>query len=557
VGLQGLDPNYTEVKMDGMALMSGVGSLYGMDAVGVGSLSSLSVTRGATTAAAGGCAVAGSVDLSSRRPDGRDTLQLRLSVGDGWRHGAGITLGRRLLDTPALFNADWSADPRRLDRNDDGLTDTPQLGRFGGQLSLGESGGGRSWSLRAAGTRESRFAGDTRWEERDSGSSTVYGRDIQIRRGELRVSREGLWGANRRWSLSGAAVQHRQDSWYGATAFNASQRLLVAQAQVEQTGLAGTFTRLQLGWSDDLYQDGLGLPTDRHDQVPSAALSRGGMWNGFRYEGGLRLEGQDEELVPLLRGSVATLPTPDLTLRFSAGQGYRAVTLFSLDKAVHAGFDHVELPGRLEPERSLSLNLGLQHRRNLITGRWQGDISLFAVEFRHKAILRYTAEVGHLSYGNAERAYSRGVEARVDWLSWSGWHLAASGTWSRVREKLDEGWRAEELRGAWTSSALVGRRGVGRLSGFGAELRLRTTGPQVMPEGRGRSHTPIWSVLDLGTDYRAGRWSLGLDLENLLGYVQPDSPLVQGAEHEGMLDSALIYGPLVGRRIRLRGELDF
>ncbi len=556
VGLQGLDPNYTQITMDGLSLLSGVGALYGMDAVGVGGLSSLAVTRGATTVAEGGGAVAGSVDLTSRRPDGRDTLRVRLSVGDGWRHGLGFTAGHQVLGTPVLLNADWAADPNRLDRNADRLTDTPQLSRLAGQLSLGRSGHGLAWGLRATGTRENRFAGDTGWEESDRGSSLVYGRDIFIRRGELRMNVEGLQGA-RRWNVAGALVSHEQDSWYGPTAFDASQRMLVAQAQLEQGWSDGGFTRLQAGWLDDRYEDRLTLPTDRHDQVPSLALSQSGLLKALSWEGGLRLEGQDEGWIPLLRGSLAGTPARDLTLRASASQGYRVVTLFSLDKAVHAGFDHVELPARLKPERSLSLNLGLQHKLPLGTGRWQGDLSLFAVEFREKAILRYTAEVGHLRYGNAERAYSRGVEARADWQSWSGWHLAAGGTWSRVRLKLTEGWVAEELAGSWTASALAGRRGFGSWPGLGAELRWRVTGPQPMPAGRGRGQTPTWSVLDLGLDQRAGSWSLGLDVENLLGYVQVDSPLVLGGGHEGMLDSALIYGPLVGRRVRLRAELAF
>lgn len=554
VGLQGLDPNYTQVNMDGLALMSGVGALYGLDAVGVGGLSSLAVTRGATTVAEGGGAVAGSVDLRSRRPDGRDTLRVRAFVGDGWRHGLGFTAGRLLLGAPALLNADWSADPRRLDRNGDHLTDTPQLGRLAGQLSLGQSGGGRAWALRATGTREHRFAGDPDWEESDAGSGSVYGRDIRIRRGEVRLNLDRLRGASQ-WTFASALVLHRQDSWYGPTAFDAVQRLWLAQAQLEQRWSPTGLTKVQLGWQDDLYRDGLPLPTDRHDRVPSLALSQSGVARGLGWEGGLRLEKQEEGWIPLLRGSLAGRPAPDFSLRLSAGQGYRPLTLFSLDKAVHAGFDHVELPQRLKPEHSLSLNLGLQHSRVLAGGRWQGDLSLFAVEFKEKAILRYTEEVGHLRYGNAQRAHSRGLEARADWQGWTGWHLAAAGTWSRVQVKLDEGWRAEELAGAWTGSALLGRRGLGAWPGLGAELRWRITGPQEMPEGRGREHTPIWSVLDLSLDQRSAAWTVGLDVENLLDYVQPDNPL-DGA-HAGMLDSALIYGPLVGRRARLRLEWAF
>jgi outer membrane receptor protein involved in Fe transport len=241
----------------------------------------------------------------------------------------------------------------------------------------------------------------------------------------------------------------------------------------------------------------------------------------------------------------------------SASQGYRQVTLFSLDKAVHAGFDHVVLPGRLEPERTLSLNLGLQHEQVLGEGNWQANLSFFDVELWEKAILLYTAEAGHMEYGNARRAHSRGVEMRSTWRSYSGWRLGGGGTWSRVMQEVDRTWEEAELAGSWTANVTAGRSNLVGVDGLGAELRLRATGPQRMPEGRGRERTPAWSVLDAALEYRTWSWSLGLDVENILDYVQPDSPLSQGGEHEGMLDSALIYGPLIGRRARLRATFDF
>ena len=553
VGLQGLDPNYTEVQVDGLTLMSGVGALYGLDGVGVGGLSSLAVTRGAVGASEGAGAVAGGVQLNTRRADGRDTLQVRLSVGDDWRHGAGLSAGRSVAGLPVLLIADWQADPRRIDRNGDDLTDTPQLGRLGGQLGFGRAGHALAWNVTAAGLGENRFAGDTGWEDGDQG--LVYGRDIATRRAELRGSAEGMWDSGAGWSLAGAWVRHHQDSWYGATAFDATQRRWLAQAALTLPGT--TTTRLQAGWTDDFYEDGLGLPTDRHDRVPHLAASRDGTAGPVSWEAGLRTERQEEGWIPLARGSVALAPTESTVLRLSAGQGHRPITLFSLDKAVNAGFDHVDLPERLEPERSLSLNLGLQHQQVLAGGRWQGNLGLFAVEFQDKAVLHWQEEAGHLAYGNAERAYSRGVEARADWQAWNGWRMAAGATWSRVELKLDEGWRAEELAGSWTANATLARQGLPGLEPLGAQLRWRGYGPQELPEGRGRDKTPTWSVLDLGLDWRAVGWSLGLDVENLLDYVQPDNPLVHGADHAGMLDSALIYGPLMGRRLRLRAEFAF
>lgn len=557
VGLQGLDPSYTEVRLDGLSTLSGVGALYGLDGVALSSLERLELERGAVDASAGGGAMAGRVELTSRRGTG-DTLGLNLALGDGWRSGAGLLLGRRLGAVPALLTLDWQADPQRLDRDGDRLTDTPQLRRIGGQLGLSGRLGAAAWGAHLSGLGEERFAGDVGWEEGDRGSATVYGREIRSRRGELRLTVDGDWRESRRWTAGLGLTAHGQRSWYGPTRFDADQRRLVARLARESETAAGARVRLEAGFVADDYADGLDLPvsTDRRDRVPSLSLDRRSAPGLLEWDAGLRLERLDGRWWPLLRGAASRALGESLRLRASLGQGLRAVTLFSLDKAVHAGFDDVELPRGLEPERSLSANLGLGGRWLLATGRLDADLSLYAVEFREKAVLRYTETVGRLVYGNADRAFSRGVEGRLDWSGWSGWQASAGFGAGRVRVELPGGWADDEMSSDWNAGARFGKRGLGSLPALSADLRLRAFGPQTLPEGRGRERSPAWATWDLGLGWQGAGWRLGLDVENLFDWVQPDDPLVAGADGT-VFDAALIYGPLAGRRVSLRLDVGF
>jgi outer membrane receptor protein involved in Fe transport len=552
VGLQGLDPNYTEVLVDGLPTIGGLGALYGLDGVPVSALESLSLERGAGSAAAGGGAMAGRVELTSRPPASTDTLQLRLSLGDGWRNGAGLLLGRSLGGLPLQLNLDWQSEPLRLDRDKDRLTDSPQLSRLAGQVGVAGRIQRAAWVLQMSGMGEERFAGDVDWSESDRGSRSVYGREILNRRGELRLNIESDWAGGRRWTAAAGLVAHSQRSWYGPTRFDADQQRLLLRLGRDWRSPSGALSRIEAGFSAEEYEDGLLLAgdTERHDRIPSLALSHRSAPGVFDWEAGLRMERLEGDWHPLLRGAVSRgLWLEGWRLRASLGQGLRPVTLFSLDKAVHAGFDHVELPRDLELERSLSANLGLQGEHLLFAGRLRTDLSLYAVEFRDKAILRYTQDIGRMRYGNADRAYSRGVEGRVDWVAWSGWRARLGMTAGKVRVRLDDGWHDDEMSADWTLGGALGKDGLAGWQPLSAELRLRGFGPETLPEGRNRERSPAWVVWDFGLAWTVPAWQLGLDVENLLDWVQPDDPLV-ATEDGTLLDAALIYGPLAGRRLR-------
>jgi len=551
VGLQGLDASYTEVQIDGLNLMSGVGALYGMESIRTQGIAIAELQRGSTDPAQGGSAIAGSVNLRSSRIATVDTVKLNLALGDDYRHEIGLSIERQLF-LPTRLDLNWSADPTRIDRDGDLLTDTPQQGRLQGKLEQQATflNSDWRWSLRAL--DEMRFAGDIDWEEKDRGSTTVYGRDIQINR--LEAILIGSWrdASQREWKLSQGWVQHNQDSWYGPTAFNASQSRGIFKLETALNALGGS-NRLEGGYTWDQYEDNLnlGVETDRLDRVPHFYYGHSRQLNSqLALDGGLRLEHHaSEQVVPLLRGAARWQLHPKLSMQFGAGQAFRQISLFSLDKAVHAGFEGVTLIQELKPERSLSLNYRLNWEHVNRAATYRMSLGLFATEFRDKAVLSYTDQSGEVAYSNAPEAWSRGFMVSKDFNWFNGWRSRIDYNWARVRYLQDENWQEEHMINRWTAGARLDRSFAdGRLK---TGLKWRMFGPQTLPEGRSRDESPVWYIVDLRIDKHFQGWQLGFDVENLLDWTQPDSPFIRSDDGD-LLDSAMIYGPLVGRRFRLR-----
>ena len=551
VGLQGLDPSYTEVQIDGLNLMSGVGALYGMESIRTQGIAVAELQRGSTDPAQGGSAIAGSINLRSSRIASVDTVKLNLALGDDYRHEVGLSIERQLF-VPTRLDLNWSADPNRIDRDGDLLTDTPQQRRLQGKLEQQATvlNSDWRWSLRAL--DEMRFAGDIDWEDSDRGSAIVYGRDIRVNRIEAMLI--GSWrdASLREWKLSQGWVQHNQDSWYGPTEFDASQRRGIFKLETVVNALGGS-NRMEGGFTWDQYEDNLNLSveTDRLDRIPHFYYGHSRQLNSqLALDAGLRLEHHaSDQVVPLLRGAARWQLHPEWSMQFGAGQAFRQISLFSLDKAVHAGFEGVTLNRELKPERSVSVNYRINWEHIEHSATYRVSLGLFATEFRDKAVLSFTDQSGVVEYSNASEAWSRGFMLTKDFNWLNGWRSQIDYNWARVRYLQDGSWQEEHMINRWTAGARLDRSfGNSRVN---AGLKLKVFGPQTLPEGRSRDESPIWSTVDLTMDKHFNGWQLGFDVENLLDWTQPDSPFVR-SDSGDLLDSAMIYGPLVGRRFRLR-----
>ena len=567
IGLQGLDPSYTEIQVDGLSLSSGLGGIYGLESIGVGEVEQVEMSKGVSAAGAGAAAMAGSVNLVSTRADGRTRLTLGLQGGDTKRHlfdgAVAVPMGR----TQARVSAAYYSEPDLLDRNKDGLSDTPSVHR--GRMALRLERPAADWTLRGSlqAVAERRVAEQVDWTRDDRGSLLVYGREILTRRLESTSSASRVVAGGFLALDAGLAI-HRQDSWYGPTRYDALQRRWNVKAgwrrQWTDTQAAG----IVADYLQDDYDDNLVLqnPTDRLDRVPSLSVEYA--WNPvpvFALEGSLREEWHLEgDAVTVPRVNLRVTPQQDLQLRFSAGGGYRPVTLFSLDKAAHAGFDGIEVPAELQPERSLALSAGLRWLPVAAEGRWMVDASLFRTDFENKVVLSWDDTAGITRYANADEAYSRGVELRAEWKPTPTARVEAGGTWSQVRYRSSEAghaghtepglWHEEHLNPRWTARAQV--RHLWVKPALEGALTLRSTGPQVLPAGRSRSQAPVYHLLDLDLQHTRGPWTLGLRVENMTDWIQPDAPLISNGVGQ-TVDSALIYGPMLGRTFLLRVQWEF
>ena len=88
-------------------------------------------------------------------------------------------------------------------------------------------------------------------------------------------------------------------------------------------------------------------------------------------------------------------------------------------------------------------------------------------------------------------------------------------------------------------------------------MQVNLFGPQELPDDRLRDRSPSFVTVDAGVKKAFGRYTIGMQLENLTDYVQPDPVLVSDATSGQRIDAAMIYGPQLGRTVLVTLSADF
>ena len=553
VGMQGLEPSYTEVNVDGLPVYTGLGTLYGLDGVSAADVERLEIVKGTGSSLYGSGAIAGAVNLVSVPPDREGSFEARVSsdqYGQSSLHIGGSGISER---APMRLSFSAGATPDRIDTNDDGVTDVPESWRS--TLNSSIEIPVRASRLRLGGRAywENRFAGELDWSTADRGSAEVYGREILTRRQELSLRWQGPRDGRWIWSAKGALVRHDQDSWYGTQEYDARQRLGLLVLSADRAWHEKHATVLEGGVRTERYDDNLELetPTDLSYMVPSLVLQHSWSPNrAWTVQAGNRAEYYEADGAVLTpRFTAAWSPLSMTTLRFSGGMGYRPVTLFSLDIATEAGFENVQLSENLKAEESRAVSAALSQRWVSPAASLRFDLNLFLTDFRSKAIIEH-GEGSDIHISNASDADSRGFELQAAALHREGWSLDLGFARSRVRYLAGERWRDVELQYDYMADASFGRDLKAR--GLSAKLSATVYGPQHLPEGRGRSRSAAYAIWKAAVRKEWGPLNASLMINNLFDWTQAESPYIRDPE-TGRLrpDAALIYAPVLGRTITL------
>lgn len=437
IRIQGLDGKYTQLLRDGMPLYGGFSGGLSLLQVTPLDLQQVEVIKGASSTLYGGGAIAGLVNLITRKPGAEAERSFLLnSTSAGGTDVSGFFSGRVEDVGASLFTSYNSSEA--YDPADNGLSAIPEFERWTLNPRLFLEGDNSELRMGISAVKEDRLGGSMDYIDGQRVPS-LYFEDSDTQRLSSQIEYVAQLESGNELVLRNSINHYERELRIPDYAFSGTQISSFSEAHIlGATGGLEWVAGMNL-WTEDFEQEGLitGAPLD-FDTRTGGVFAQGTLPLSARWivEGGLRVDhSSDYGSFVLPRISLMYTPSADTTVRIGGGLGYKEPTPFT-DAAEEVQFRGV-LPidsDDLEAERSAGANIDINRSFDL-TGDLSLDLNLMLFYTRVDDPLRLIAQGADQFVYSQPSDYldTRGTEINAVWR-WQDFKLFLGYTHADVEE---------------------------------------------------------------------------------------------------------------------------
>ena len=507
IHINGLEGPYTLVLIDGMPIVSGLSTVYGLSGIPNSLIEQVEIVKGPASSLYGSEAVGGLINIITKLPENAPLFFADTFV-TGWGElnvdaGFKAKVGKK---ANLLFGANYFNYSNPIDNNNDNVTDLTLQDRVSVfQKWSFERENNREFSIAGRYFYEDRWGGEMQWTPNYRGGDEIYGESVYTSRYEVLGNYQLPIDEHVNFQFSYS--DHDQNSAYGDTFYLAQQRIAFGQFIWDKELrnhdlLFGTALRYN-------YYDDNTAATPHADEVTIPSLfvqdeitldSKQKLLLGMRYDYDAR---HGNIFTPRL--AYRFKPTDSDIIRLNAGTGFRVVNLFTEEHAAITGARDVIITEELNPEQSYNVTLNYLKKLYTKSGmQFTFDTSAWYTYFTNAIIPDYDTNPNQIIYSNLDRySVSRGFSFSVDAVFASGIRGSIGATLQDVSQtKKGENIKqmlTEQYSGVWSFS----------YKNYPTHITVDYTGnlfgPMRLPllgdlDPR-KEYSPVWSIQNIQFTY--------------------------------------------------------
>lgn len=503
IHINGLEGPYTLVMIDGMPIVSGLSTVYGLSGIPNSLIEQIEIVKGPASSLYGSEAVGGLINVITKLPENAPIVfadsfvntwgELNIDAGFKTNVGKKATL---------LFGTNYFNYSNPIDNNNDNFTDVTLQDRisifnkwdFKRQYN-------RVFSLAGRFFYEDRWGGELQWNPTFRGGDEVYGESIYTARYEFLGKYQLPVNENINFQFSYS--NHDQNSVYGNTSYLAKQHIGFGQLVWDKPLknhdlLIGTALRY------NYYNDNT-TATVTADEVTIPSIfvqdeiklnEKNNVLLGLRYD-------YDKRHGSILTPRIAYKykPTKDDIIRLNAGTGFRVVNLFTEEHAALTGARDVIIEEELNPEQSYNINLNYLRKLYTKNGMiFTFDASAWYTYFTNAIIPDYDTNPNQIIYDNLDgHSTSKGISLNLDAILGNGIRGSIGATFQEVSQTENNNKSqqilTEKFTGIWALSYkhYPTNLTVDYTGNLYGPMRLPTLG-DLDPR---QTHSPTWSIQNI------------------------------------------------------------
>lgn len=526
IHINGLEGPYTMVTIDGMPIVSGLSTVYGLSGIPNSLIERVEIVKGPASSLYGSEAVGGLINIITKKPEtaplfyadifSTSWLETNIDIGTKYK------IGKKMN---SLLGINYFKYDNPIDNNNDNFSDVTLQDRISvfNKFSI-ERNSGKELSFAGRFFYEDRWGGEMQWNKSFRGGTEVYGESIYTNRYELLGKYQLPLIENVTTTFS--YTNHNQNSVYGDVFFLAKQEIGFAQMTWDKKiknhdFLIGTAYRYQF------YNDNT-TATIQPDKSKIISLfvqdeilfnEKQSLLIGSRYD------------YNSIHGSIFTpriaykyKPTSNDIFRINAGTGFRIVNLFTEEHAALTGSRDVIITENLNPEQSYNININYLRKFEIANSVHSVlEFSSWYTHFDNQILPDYDTNPNQIIYSNLN-GYSKtyGITANAEFIFPFGLKTMAGITALESKNKRDgivsSPILTEKFSATWgiTYDIPKWHLSIDYTGNLYGPMRLPLLG-DLDPR---REYSPFWSIQNIQFTYKKiNRLELYGGIKNLLNWT--------------------------------------
>ncbi|MBX7052598.1 MAG: TonB-dependent receptor [Flavobacteriales bacterium] len=428
IHINGLEGPYTMVLIDGMPVVSGLSTVYGLSGIPSSLIERVEIVKGPASTLYGSEAVGGLINIITKKNENAHRFSADIMTTSWAEVNADLStkyhIGKNIHVLTGVNYFNYSV-PQ--DHNQDGFTDVTLQDRISvfSKIQIRRKLD-RQWQIAGRYVYEDRWGGDMRWQPQFRGGDSIYGESIYTSRWEFYGTYDLPFAEKITFQCS--ANGHQQNSYYGQLSFQARQEVLFGQLLWPKdlghhaflSGLSVRYTH----YDDNTPATSATATSDAESRAYQRVVLPGiFVQDDVKFNDQHRLSTGCRYDYHTLHGHILSprinykwnTANRKNTVRAGIGNGYRVANVFTEDHAALTGSRKVEFVDQLKPETSWNYNIHFsrkifQSENSNITFECSG----YYTRFGNRIIADYLTDPNKIIYANLQgKAISRGITANV------------------------------------------------------------------------------------------------------------------------------------------------
>ncbi|MEO6683610.1 MAG: TonB-dependent receptor [Ginsengibacter sp.] len=542
IHINGMEGPYTMILIDGMPIVSGLSTVYGLSGIPNSMVERIEIVKGPASSLYGSEAMGGIINVITKNPSTAPIFAADI-FGSTWQElSADISAKFKVKKATSLLGVNYFNYQNPIDNNKDNFTDVTLQNRISifNKWNF-ERKNQRVAALAARYVYEDRWGGEMNYTNEFRGTDSIYGESIFTNRAEI----FGLYQLPTREKIFTQFSYniHRQDSYYGTTPYLADQQVAFLQTYWDKQLIPKHNFLVGVSARYTIYDDNTPATASAdgtQNQVAKTFLpgiflqdeftinSKNTLLAGYRYD-----YDKHHGIVHSPRMAYKYSPHKNHTLRASFGTGFRIVNLFTEDHAALSGAREVVIKNELKPERSLNGNVN--YVLKIPTDHFFAgvDITGFYSYFTNKILPDFDSDPKQIIYDNLNGyAISKGISLNTDFTFHFPLKVLAGVTWMDVyqQEENDHGKleKSDQVHAPkWSGTFVATYQFPKKLT---IDLTGNWNGPMrlpILPNDYRPEYSPWFSIINLQISKKlANGMEIYGGIKNLFNFL-PEDPIMR------------------------------